>query len=69
MTTKQLVGVRVNKDGGAPDHLRAFRDRMADAGIRVNLPHNKAAHTPPDPVKISGQPLSELIVEGRRSKP
>lgn len=65
MTSKLLAGVRVEAASGAPDHLRVFRDRMAEAGIRVKIPRNKAAHKAPEPVRVAGTPLSELIAKGR----
>lgn len=48
-----------------PDHLRVFRDRMADAGIRVRLPQQSKLYKLPELVKLPGKRVSDYILEAR----
>lgn len=58
--------VAVPTQGRTPDHLRVFRDRMAEAGVRVRLPVDREAYTPPELEPLPGKPVSTIIVENRR---
>lgn len=55
-------------EGRTPDHLRVFRDRMAEAGIRVRLPVDREAYTLPELERLHGKLVSEIIVDTRRGR-
>lgn len=48
-----------------PEDLRAFQERLADAGVEIDISVPGPAYALPEPVELDGTPLSELIRELR----
>lgn len=61
----RMKGVRTAQGTETPDYIAQYDARLRAAGIEAVMPTARGDLEPPDPLELSGRPLSDIIRELR----